>query len=187
VPFDGMTGTVVVSSGKALGSVGPRALQWAFECACSRRILGRARPGHGPAQTPSSSLRPATQRKGSASYPSTLHSLIRNHSPSRFANGFIENGILDEFHSVPTGRGLLLNSDPGLRCACPGYYRFSSGRKSVDGANRCVGRLRRWMTKNEKLIELRGFPPIRQKKGKWMGHEAVLAQLALAHRLPVTR
>ena len=32
----------------------------------------------------------------------------------------IEKRMLDGFHTVPTGRGLLLNSDPGLRCACPG-------------------------------------------------------------------
>jgi hypothetical protein len=40
---------------------------------------------------------------------------------------------------------------------------------------------------NKNLIELSGFPPIRQKKGEWMGHGAVLAQLARVHRLLVTR
>ncbi len=30
----------------------------------------------------------------------------------------IEKRMLDGFHTVPTGRGLLLNSEPGLRCAC---------------------------------------------------------------------
>jgi hypothetical protein len=33
---------------------------------------------------------------------------------------FIETRILCGFRTVPTGRGLLLNSDPGLRCARPG-------------------------------------------------------------------
>jgi hypothetical protein len=31
---------------------------------------------------------------------------------------------------------------------------------------------------SKKPIELCGFPPIRQKKCEWMGHGAVLVQLA---------
>ena len=33
---------------------------------------------------------------------------------------FIEKRILDGFRTVPTGLGLFLNSEPGLRCAFPG-------------------------------------------------------------------
>ena len=47
--------------------------------------------------------------------------LERNKTPPGLQMGdLIEKRILDGFRNVPTGRGLFLNSDPGLRCACPG-------------------------------------------------------------------
>ena len=62
------------------------------------------------------------------------------------ANDFIETSIFREFRTVPTGRGLLLNSDPGLRCACPGLIFLLPAGVKRWRFHPPVGRQRRWTT-----------------------------------------
>jgi hypothetical protein len=59
---------------------------------------------------------------------------------------FIEKRALGGFHTVPTGRGLWLNSYPGLRCACPGLLSLLPTGEYTQPVSSIGGRLRRWTT-----------------------------------------
>jgi hypothetical protein len=87
--------------------------------------------------------------------------LERNRSPARLQMvDFIEKCIFARFRTVPTGRGLLLDADPGLRPpwrTCPGLLSNLPTGEVPLAVSSIAGRLRRWTTKKAEAVAVRSW------------------------------
>ena len=89
-------------------------------------------------------------RWASSDFEVRIASLERNYISTRSQMvDFIERCILGGFPTVPTGRGLLLDADPGLRPprrTCPGLLsKLPTGEEPLPVSS-IAGRQRRWTT-----------------------------------------